>query len=62
MNQLPILCMKKVAKGNERMSEILLKKWRWKNMTMKYALQHEPNTESKTTNSKAHARTRNLCF
>jgi len=41
MNQLPILCMKKVAEGNERMSQILLQKWSWKKMTMKYALQHE---------------------
>ena len=61
MNQLPILCMKKVAEGNESMSEIFLQKWRWTKMAMKSALQHAPNTESKTTNSKAHARTRNLC-
>jgi len=42
--------MKKVAQGNESMSEIFLQKWRWKNMTMKSALQHEPvgnNTEKK---------------
>lgn len=40
MNQLPTLCMREVAEGNESMSEILLQKWRWKKMTMKYALQH----------------------
>lgn len=40
MNQLPMLCMKKIAEGNEIMSEILLQKWRWKEMTMKSALQH----------------------
>ena len=62
MNQLPILCMKKVAEGNESTSETLLRKWRWKDMTMKSTLQHEPNTESKTTNSKFHARIINLCF
>jgi len=54
--------MKKVAEGNEIMSDILLQKCRWKKMTMKSALQHEPTTELMTKNSKAHTRTRNLCF
>ena len=40
MNQLPILCMKKDAEGNESLSEILFQKWGWKNMTMKSTLQH----------------------